>query len=101
MTDTRAWLKTLSSDPKILSALHEAVRSCTRDGCAHDHYDDAGALTEDPDYCTCRENLMLPAEFEAWLLGEIEINRGKPVRFESGARPTSRPNGKLHLAVAS
>lgn len=100
MSDTRAWLKTLA-DPKILSALHEAVRSCTRDGCAHDHYDDSGALTEDPDYCTCRENLMLPAEFEAWLTGEIAINRGKPVRFEQGYAPRSAPRRELHLITAA
>lgn len=95
-----AWREVLAN-PKVLAAIRDAARQCTHDGCAHQHRDLDGAPTDDPAFCDCRENLMLPGELVDWIEREVTIHRGKPTRFEKGGRPTERPNGGIVLAIAS
>lgn len=97
---TPSWRSVLA-DPAVLSALREAAASCTRDGCAHEHRDTNGQPTDDPAWCTCDENRMMPLELSDWIEREVHVSRARPIRFERGARPFRAKYPNMLKAVAA
>jgi len=97
MSAPRDWLATFD-DPAVLADLFEAARSYTRDGCVHQHRHN-GTVTEDPDFCDCRENQIGPIEFAQWVEQELHHRRRRG-RAEPAGRP-GRRKPDLLLAVAS
>lgn len=71
----RDWLTTFA-DAATLSDLRAAMVDCMADVCEHD-----------PAECDCQANRMTPLEVYEWLELKVNIERGKPVRFEPGYRP--------------
>jgi hypothetical protein len=71
----RDWLDTFA-DPAVVSDLRAAARELMRQVCTHA-----------PEDCDCELNRFTPAEFVDWLEGEVQQQRQRPMRFESGFRP--------------
>lgn len=97
-----AW-RDFFADPAALSQLRAAATECTKDGCA------CGADADDPAFCDCPSNRMMPIELVDWIEREVFIaEKGAGVRrmdhrehIRDAAKERDRNRGKQGRFLAT